>query len=170
MSDRVFHQPHDLGELVPGCDTPWGSLRSVEPFGKDIVAVIARYGGGVFVPHHARMLLDGLVSPLGPAWWGWTAGVAAAALACGVDEPLANTLWINALYSERPDWLDALAPRCGLPNTAQVQRIRNLHERFELDGLPSLRRFSREADTGMVHGWIGDRLFVGIEPDGRAHS
>jgi len=28
----------------------------------------------------------------------------------------------------------------------------------------------QKRDTGMVHGWIGDRLFVGIEPCGRAHS
>lgn len=72
--------------------------------------------------------------------------------------------------NQQPDWLDTLAPRCGLPNTAQVRKIQILHERFELKGTPPLRDFSREDDTGMVHGWIGNRLFVGIAPDGSAHS
>ena len=169
MTPTPFHQPHTHTELVLGAVTPWGSLLEAHDFVGPLVAVTARYGQGVFLPDHARDRLDGIVSPHGQAWWGWSVGAAAAALACCADEPLAN-IWINTLYAERPDWLDTLAPRCGLPNAAQVQRIRVLHERFNLDGLPTLRAFAREDDTGMVHGWIGDRLFVGIEPDGRAHS
>lgn len=170
MTPPVFHQFDRIEELRSGVDTPWGSLKAIETWSPGLANVWGAFGGGVFVEIGRRHQLDDVVSPHGQAWWSWNAGVPATSLAFGLGEDMNRSHWIARLYGERPDWLDALAARCGVANSAQVRTIFALHERFGLGGIPDFRLFARERETGMVHGWIGSKLFVGIELCGRAHS
>jgi hypothetical protein len=160
-----------------GGPSPWGPIQRLQPIGLSAISAEARFGCGFWLSPTGRKAIPGeILSPFGPAWWCDAAG--GALLATVLQLPAASgdpqtTLQANllTLLWRRPDWLDALAAPMGLPNAAQARTILLLWERFGVTQDARFALFGRESDTGMVHGWIGDRrLFVGIEPNGRAHS
>jgi hypothetical protein len=155
-----------------GDASPWGALVQSVRLDAEVQAVAARMGSGLWLAPEARRLMPfSMTSSHGPAWWASGAAAHAMQLMLGkrdlIDDCAAAA---RRIFSEQPGWLDVMAERGALPNLAQARRILELWERFDINGHPDLTAFARERDTGMVHGWIGEKLFVGIEPDGRAHS
>jgi hypothetical protein len=152
--------------------SPWGPIKAVTPAGPVAAAVSATLGDGVWLSARGQAALPpAIVSPHGAAWWDDQAG--AALIATCLYAPVASAdaqANLMTLLRRRPDWLDAIAAPHALPNAAQARTILLLWERFTVPEPPCFALFPRERDTGMVHGWIGRKLFVGIEPDGRAHS
>jgi len=106
----------------------------------------------------------------GRAFWEEDCEIWAVLIVFAILDDADRSRAVAILARWKPDWLDALAADHGLPTAAQVARIRRLWADFSAPAEPDLAAFAREADTGMVHGWIGMQIFVGIEPDGRAHS
>lgn len=155
-----------------GSASPWGPIRTVTPAGPVAAIVAATLGDGVWLSARGQAALpSAIVSPHGAAWWDDEAG--AALIATYLYAPVASAdaqTNLMTLLRRRPDWLDAIAAPQALPNAAQARTILLLWDRFAVPEPPCFALFPREADTGMVHGWIGKRLFVGVEADGRAHS
>jgi hypothetical protein len=152
--------------------SPWGPIQTVTPAGPVAAAISATLGNGVWLSPAGRVALPpSIVSPHGPEWWDDQVG--AALIATCLYAPVASRDAhenLMTLLRRRPDWLDAIAAPHEKPNAAQARTILLLWERFSAPEPPCFALFARERDTGMVHGWIGNRLFVGIEPCGRAHS
>lgn len=157
---------------APGAPSPWGAVAQAAMLAPDICAVSARMGDGLWLAETARLQLPfSIMSAHGPAWWSAGASADAARLVLGRRDLIRDCAdALRRVFAERPGWLDVIAEPADLPNLAQARKILDLWERFELAGFPDLGAFRRERAAGMVHGWIADRLFVGIEPDGRAHS
>jgi hypothetical protein len=157
---------------VRGAWSPWGAVDGVEVLAEGVVFVSTPSHGGAWLSTAAQTRMPGPLQPMhGRMWWEEDCEVWAPLLVFDVhDADNTRGRAIAILARWKPGWLDALAGRCGVPNAAQAARIADLWTRFGVVGAPDLAAFPREADTGMVHGWIGAALFVGIEPDGRAHS
>jgi hypothetical protein len=165
-TDMMWPYPQEGGM------SPWGPVETFTPVGPLAVIVTASFGSGVWLSRTGRQAMPGaILSPFGQGWWDDEAG--AALIAICLDAPVASgdaQADLMTLLRRRPDWLDAIAAPMGLPNVAQARRILLLWARFGVAEEPRFTLFGRESDTGMVHGWIGRRLFVGIEPDGHAHT
>lgn len=53
---------------------------------------------------------------------------------------------------------------------AQKEKIQELAERFKVEVDPETFTQGLGLPDGWVCGWIGDRIYVGISPEGVAHS
>jgi hypothetical protein len=154
-----------------GGQSPWGAIDGVERISDDIVIVFTASHGGAWLSPTAHARMPASIQPMhGRSWWEEDCEILAVLIAFGIHDRLDRNTAIGALARWHPDWLDALAPAHELPTAAQVARIRKLWADFAVEGAPDFTAFPREAGTGMVHGWIGTKIFVGVEPDGRAHS
>jgi hypothetical protein len=165
-TDMMWPYPREGGM------SPWGPVQTSTPAGPVAVIVTATFGGGVWLSRTGRQAMPGaILSPFGQGWWDDEAG--AAVIATWLFAPVASgdaQADLMTLLRRRPDWLDAIAAPMGRPNAAQARKILLLWARFSVPEEPCFALFGRESDTGMVHGWIGKKLFVGIEPDGASHS
>jgi hypothetical protein len=152
--------------------SPWGVVDAVTPFKDGVVFVSTPSHGGFWVPQEQQHRLPSAIAPMhGRSWFEEDCEAWVVVLAFDLEDDEAERGRAIAILAHwKPDWLDALAPACALPTAAQVAKIRDLWTRFSVPGEPDLAAFPRERDTGMVHGWIGAKLFVGVEPCGRAHS
>ena len=154
-----------------GVQSPCGAIDGVERVSEDVVIVFTATHGGAWLSQAAQARIPSSIQPMhGRSWWEEDCEILAVLLVFGIHDHMDRSTSIGALARWHPDWLDALAQAHELPTAAQVARIRKLWADFTVEGAPDFTAFPREADTGMVHGWIGTKIFVGIEPDGRAHS
>lgn len=159
---------------VIGSPTPWGIADYTAIMAPGIVAVGTPSHGGIWMAPERHAALPAEIAPMnGRAWLEEDCEAWAAILAFEDvkerDEHLGSA--ICSLAHWYPAWLDALAPRHGLPNSPQVAKINALWERFGVKGQPDLAEFQRRpgSEDGFVEGQIGP-VWFGIAPDGQAHS
>ena len=156
---------------IVGDPSPWGVIDGVEPLADGVVFVCTPSHGGAWLSPAAQARMPAALQPMhGRAFWEEDCEICAVLIVFALHDSLDRSRAIAILARWKPLWLDALAADHDLPTAAQIARIRRLWADFSVPGEPDFTAFSREADTGMAHGWIGTRIFVGIEPDGRAHS
>jgi hypothetical protein len=170
MSSVLIAPPGEPpGAPRPRDPSPWGAIDGVEVLAEGVVFVSTPSHGGAWLSDDAQTRMPAAIKPMhGRRWYEEDCEIWAPLLVFRVhNDENSRSRAIETLARWQPDWLDALAAQEGLPNSAQVRRIRDLHGELNGKGEPDFANWRRAARSGAIEGWIGGVWFT-ISQDGEA--
>jgi hypothetical protein len=158
MSTALIAPP---GAPHPRDWSPWGAIDAVEVIADGVVFVSTPSHGGVWLSAEAQLRMPEAIKPMhGRQWFEEDCEIWAPIVVFRAHSPESTrSAAIMLLARWMPGWLDALAAQEGLPTTAQVARIRDLHSQIVKSGQPDLETW-RRGPSGTIEGWIGGVWFT----------
>lgn len=166
-------QPIDYA-AIEGSSTPWGPAQQASVLAPGIVAVSTASHGGIWLSSERQVHIPAGIRPInGRSWYEEDCEWALVFVLFDDVRERADHLGsaIESLNTWNGDWLDLVAQDAGVPNCAQICKIKGLWKRFEQLGKPDLAMFHPRpgSSPGFVEGQVGP-VWFGISPEGEAHS